>query len=585
MGTHPSPRRPRFARIGIVIASLLPCFLFLSLQQAQAAQNRGIQVSVKDSSGRQVELYTGSHALLIGVSRYSQGWPKLESVDDEIDSIQQALEINGFEVEAVMDPDSSQLKSSFEDFIKRTGYNPGHRLLFYYAGHGYSRESPLQGYLVPADAPDPRKDRAGFFTKALSMSQINTWCREMEAKHVLFLFDSCFSGTIFKTRDLPEHPPHITEIISRPVRQFISAGSAGEPVPAKSVFAPSFVRALRGEGDIDGDGYVTGTELGMYLYKHVFDYRTGQTPQYGKIRDPDFDEGDFVFIASGTGAIEKPKAAESAGKTVHSTEASPSESETLIDDKKADSAPSDGALTAGKKITNSLGMEFVYIAPGTFTMGSPENEPGRDGDEKPHPVSLTKGFYLQVTEVTQGQWQAVMGSSPSSSATCGKDCPVERVSWEDAQNFIGHLNQKEGGSHYRLPTEAEWEYAARAGSITAFANGDIAELACGHDPNLDIMAWYCANSDNLVHPAGQKQPNAWGLFDMHGNVWEWCQDWYGEYPSYAVTDPQGPRSGSMRVVRGGDGQHYAKYCRGAVRYRHTPGNKLDTLGLRLARNP
>lgn len=127
------------------------------------------------------------------------------------------------------------------------------------------------------------------------MGRILTWARDIEAKHALFLFDSCFSGTIFKAKALPKIPPHISDVTSRPVRQFISAGSAGEEVPANSVFTPSFIRAVRGEGDLDKDGYVTGTELGMYLHRKVLSYDTGQTPQYGKIKDPDLDEGDFVF--------------------------------------------------------------------------------------------------------------------------------------------------------------------------------------------------------------------------------------------------------------------------------------------------
>ena len=162
-----------------------------------------------------------------------------------------------------------------------------------------------------------------------------------------------------------------------------------------------------------------------------------------------------------------------------------------------------------ERITNSLGMEFVLIKPGKFLMGSPEDEPGRYTGEKQHRVNLTKPFYLQTTEVTQGQWQALMGKNPSSHKRCGDSCPVEQVSWEDAQRFIQKLNQKEGTDKYRLPTEAEWEYACRAGSTTALPNGDITELQCGLDPNLDPFGWYCGNSQNLL--------NRWpGKTPMHG---------------------------------------------------------------------
>ena len=254
----------------------------------------------------------------------------------------------------------------------------------------------------------------------------------------------------------------------------------------------------------------------------------------------------------------------------------------------------------GQKITNSLGMAFVYIAPGTFMMGSPPNEPDQGNDEKQHRVTLTKGFYMQTTEVTQAQWKAVMRNNPSHFKNCGDDCPVERVSWNDVQQFIRKLNQREGSDTYRLPTEAEWEYVARAGSTTAFANGGISELKCGFDSNLDAMGWYCGNSGvsysgcyNAIkwggpkcagtHPVAQKQPNAWGLYDMHGNVWEWCQDWNGDYSSGSVTDPTGPSGGSARVFRGGSFFHGARYCRSADRFSGKPGVKGNNLGFRLLR--
>jgi formylglycine-generating enzyme required for sulfatase activity len=198
-----------------------------------------------------------------------------------------------------------------------------------------------------------------------------------------------------------------------------------------------------------------------------------------------------------------------------------------------------------KRIKNSVGMEFVLIKPGKFLMGSPADEPGRYTGEVQHRVNLTKPFYLQTTEVTQGQWQALMGKNPSSHKRCGDSCPVEQVSWEDAQRFIQKLNQKEGTDKYRLPTEAEWEYACRAGSTP---NGNITTLQCGVDDNLNGIGWYCGNSQNLIHPVAGKKPNAWGLYDMLGNVQEWCQDWFGGYPDDEVVDPKGPKKGSYRVM-------------------------------------
>jgi formylglycine-generating enzyme required for sulfatase activity len=253
----------------------------------------------------------------------------------------------------------------------------------------------------------------------------------------------------------------------------------------------------------------------------------------------------------------------------------------------------------GESFTNSLGMTFVFIKPGSFKMGSPTDETYRGSDETQHTVILTKGYYLQTTEVTQGQWKAIMGHNPSDFKNCGENCPVESVSWDEVQQFIKKLNQKEKTLKYRLPTEAEWEYAARAGGKKAFANGRITESGCGLDPNLDRMGWYCGNScvkygggydcswcinscKAGTHPVAKKQPNIWGLYDMHGNVWEWCQDIYGEYPTYSKTDPKGPESGGLRVVRGGGWDNGAGDCRSANRRGYEPGSRSDLLGLRLA---
>lgn len=239
-----------------------------------------------------------------------------------------------------------------------------------------------------------------------------------------------------------------------------------------------------------------------------------------------------------------------------------------------------------KKILNSLGMEFVYITPGTFLMGSPSDEPGRTDDEKQHWVTLTTGFYMQTTEVTQEQWKAVMETHPPFLRMCRDDCPVERISWNDAQIFIHKLNKLTGSGNFRLPTEAEWEYAARAGSTTAFANGGISVLDCSHDLLLDKIGWYCGNSGSYPHhPVAQKKPNAWGLYDMHGSVWEWCQDWYAKYPSGSITNPIGPSIGTERVLRGGGLADDAISCRSANRFGLDTDIRYDYIGFRLVSIP
>jgi formylglycine-generating enzyme required for sulfatase activity len=249
--------------------------------------------------------------------------------------------------------------------------------------------------------------------------------------------------------------------------------------------------------------------------------------------------------------------------------------------------------------TNSLGMSFKRIPAGTFMMGSPVGELGRKDDEVSHEVTIAQDFYIQTTEVTQAQWEAVMGSNPSFFPGCGGNCPVENVSWNDAQEFIAQLNGMGDGT-YRLPTEAEWEYAARAGSNMAFANGDISvDSSCDNDPNLDVIGFYCGNScvdyeggygcsgwspceSNCgILPVAQMMANDFGLYDMHGNVSEWCQDWYGEYPTEAVSDPTGVDSGSERVIRGGSWVDDAGNCRSANRSSELPDVQYGETGLRL----
>ena len=217
-------------------------------------------------------------------------------------------------------------------------------------------------------------------------------------------------------------------------------------------------------------------------------------------------------------------------------------------------------------------MEFVWVPPGDFRMGTTSKE--GDRDEYPRTqVRITQGFWFGKYEVIQTEWEAVMGTNPSHFGGCGR-CPVEQVSWEDVQEFIWMLNAGEEGSRYRLPTEAEWEYAARAGT-----RGD--RYARG----LDAIAWCADNSERKTHSVGQKTPNAWGLHDVLGNVWEWVEDRYGDYPGGRVTDPRGPGLGSLRVLRGGGWSNRARHCRTSSRSNDDPDYGYVNVGLRLLRAP
>ena len=265
-----------------------------------------------------------------------------------------------------------------------------------------------------------------------------------------------------------------------------------------------------------------------------------------------------------------------------------------------------------KEITNSIGMKLVLIPKGTFQMGSPLSQEGRFAMEEQHEVTLSKDFYLGVTEITQAQYQKVMGENPSyfqgdKVQGDSSNHPVEQVSWGDAVEFCKKLSdfpeEKQAGRVYRLPTEAEWEYACRAGSKTAYSFGDNNRDLGNHawfgnnsgSKELDTAALWARLKDNpqeyadtlfsagcATHPVGEKKANAWGLYDMHGNVREWCSDWYGHYPKVAVSDPTGVREGSYRVYRGGGWFSGAAGCRSADRDGGDPSNRRDYIGFRPA---
>ena len=237
-----------------------------------------------------------------------------------------------------------------------------------------------------------------------------------------------------------------------------------------------------------------------------------------------------------------------------------------------------GRQREANELVNTIGMEFVRIEAGTFRMGAPARRAGRSDDRSRYTIHISQPFYLGKYEVTQGQWRAVLGDNPSHFTDCGDTCPVENVSWEDAQAFIEELNLREGIRVYRLPTEAEWEYATRAGTRTVYSFGNTKS-------QLRAYGWYRDNSDNTTHPVRGKRPNGWGLYDLHGNVWEWVADWYGDYPSGRVTDPQGPSSGTHRVIRGGGWRYNARDCRTASRGIGMPGFRSSYVGFRLARTP
>jgi formylglycine-generating enzyme required for sulfatase activity len=257
-----------------------------------------------------------------------------------------------------------------------------------------------------------------------------------------------------------------------------------------------------------------------------------------------------------------------------------------------------------KVLTNSLDMKLVLIPKGKFMMGSPPDEKGSQEDERRHEVTISRDYHLGMHEVTQAQYKKIMGKNPSAfqgdavaerhpeTNRVVKDVdsanhPVEQVSWEDAVEFCQRLSalteEKKAGRIYRLPSEAEWEYACLAGTTTPFhfgsqLNGKQANCNGTEPYGTETKGPYLAKTT----PVGKYPPNGWGLYDMHGNVWEWCADWYGEYPKGSATDPRGPEAGSIRVFRGGSWYYGAVICRSAGRYRVGPSVRGSALGFRVA---
>ncbi len=235
-----------------------------------------------------------------------------------------------------------------------------------------------------------------------------------------------------------------------------------------------------------------------------------------------------------------------------------------------------------KQFTNSIGMKFVWIPPGSFVMGSPKEEKQRNDSETQHKVTLTKGFYMGVYLVTQEQWQEVMGKNPSQ-FTGEKNLPVESVSWSECQAFIKKLQEKDPDKKaYRLPTESEWEYACRAGTTTPFHFGDtLSTDQANFDGNFAYAAGKTGIRRGKTTPVGTFPANAWGLHDMHGNLWQWCQDLYGDYPKTDVTDPQGPVKSDTRVIRGGTWYTGPSLCRSARRDGMSANGRDKYYGFRL----
>lgn len=290
------------------ISSIFLTALLLACQITFAQRSVEVKKTNSDGSWQVGNLYDGSYALVIGNSEYSMGWKRLGGVKSDVVAVRDVLQRHGFEVEIEENLTSDRFEPRIKKFINDHGFERNNRLIIYYAGHGHTLNSVGDkrdlGYIISADTPLPDKDPLGFRRKAVSMYAIQTFAKEIQAKHAMFVFDSCFSGKLFTQRDTDKIPPFIVEKIDHPVRQFITAGDETQTVPDESIFRKAFVRGLEGDADRNGDGYIVGTELAEYLKEAVTNYSDRhQTPQYGLINDIDLDRGDFVFAVPGPNSL------------------------------------------------------------------------------------------------------------------------------------------------------------------------------------------------------------------------------------------------------------------------------------------
>jgi formylglycine-generating enzyme required for sulfatase activity len=612
---------------------------FIVLCGATFAQPGMSLVPFKDKSGEQVGLYSGSYALVIGVSDYQEypnahfNWHDLPGVKTDIQLVRTALEEQGFHVIVVEDPDHEELEKAFKSFIQRYGHELDNRLLFYFSGHGHTLKLGTgveMGYIVPADAPTAAWDKKGFLNKAMDMQQIEVYAKRIQAKHALFLFDSCFSGSIFSlTRATPAYINYKT---NQPVRQFITAGRADEEVPDESIFRAQFISALEGEADADGDGYLTGNEVGAFIEKKVINYsRESQHPQFGTIRDPNLDKGDFIFQLTTTGREHNTKIFPAPPLTVLQGHLQinvnvPASKVYVSGEFKGYAHPDRplnlANLSMGEVSVRIESQDFktlektVFIKKNTWTQESfelkkniPPPPPTSElpaemlkkmslipqgeyiagyefggNDEKPRHEVFLDSFYIDKYEVTQSEYERVMGNNPS--AFKALNHPVQSVTWFEANEYCGKVGK-------RLPSEVEWEIAAQGGIHSS--NGiypwgasfdgkkaNFCDRNCEHEWRKNEYN----DGFSKTAPVGSYVENGYGLYDMAGNVWEWVADWYDPnfYKKAERYHPRGPVRGKNRVLRGGSWSDRPDYMRVAKRGAHFPSRRYGDYGFRCAKS-
>lgn len=540
-------------------------------------------------------------ALFFPVDTYqSRTWAGLNNPVKDARALAKDLEeLYGFTTEVCPNYTRQQVLDKLIAYAQQI-YPADGQLLIYFTGHGHFDDFAKDGYIVPADGKPSREDRNG--DSYLAHSALRRRISGIPCPHILLAVDACFSGTIdaalaLKGEDDMDRPgeadaqrnQRITDLLRAKTRLYITSG-VKDYTPDPSEFAAQFQTGLRALGGKNG-------LLDVQTLYHVYLKNAASMPQFGGFEGNEAGSS-FLFDYRGRNSTAPTPAPTTAADRDRDgipdtedrcpdspgTKANKGCPETTLAKEQADKPQTqfkkqqqESAIAVTPFKTDNM----VLIKGGTFNMGC-NKEKDLDGecssDESPvHSVTLSD-FYIGKYEVTRAEWRQVMGDEPSTAGRKDCDqCPVESVSWNKVvQIFLTKLNAQTG-QQYRLPTEAEWEYAARGGQQSKgfwFAGSD----------NLDELAWYEFHHENIyTHPVGQKKANELGLFDMNGNVWEWCSDWKGNYSANSQKNPTGPEKGDYRVIRGGSWNAGPQHNRVSYRGSLTPTYKTETIGFRLAK--
>jgi len=537
----------------LMLLTTVGCDDSTNTEQA-VGQSQGEATAAANKSGNNTKSPSKKWALLIGVNDYVAGGDLKYAVNDQVTFSQRLVEA-GFSRQRIFSLLSGAKDAKDQPFKRNIEIRlqtvmglakEGDFVLVAFSGHGTHING--DSYICPADAdPDSPK------TTMIKVADIYAELNKSKATFKLLVVDACRSIPLAAEKrslvDEQESLRKIAKTFAAPPSGILvlSSSAAGQysyedPKLELGVFMAFLQYGLTGVADIE-QGNRDGQVSLLELYKYT-------------------NEGTSLFVSKKYGTLQTP--------SLHGDIAG------------------DFVLGVSRTVTNSIGMKFNKIPAGTFMMGSPETEETRNADEYQHKVTISKAFYMQTTEVTQSQWKAVMGTEPWKGKDLvkeGPNYPAVYVSWDDVVAYCKKLSEKEGKT-YRLPTAAEWEYACRAGSDTTWSFGN-------DETSLGQYAWYKKNANDAgeeyAHQVGLKKPNPFGLFDMHGNVYEWCYDYYGKdyYKLSSKVDPKGPVSGSSRVLRGGSWYvFYFRFTRSADRYWSPGADYLDDgmfVGFRLVR--